>query len=241
MKMSKSQILRALFISILLQILIVSATNTVNSSNLQPLPLHNKKNHHHQHQQQQQQQQQQKLSSPPNNSNNQQQQQQQQHQQQQQKLSLDAQEYLTAHNEIRSKKGVGPLQWDEKLAKFAQSWAEQRVNDCNSKHHSGGPYGENTLWLKYDEYSPARVTQVWTDEEKNYDHQNLFCKCQPTETKCMCGHYTQVIWGNTLRVGCGSVTCNNELGILFVCSYDPPGNDPKVNPFQKPNNGATPQ
>jgi hypothetical protein len=41
-----------------------------------------------------------------------------------------------------------------------------------------------------------------------------------------CGHYTQVVWRNTERVGCGYSTCQAQ-GFNFevwVCNYDPPGN-----------------
>ncbi|XP_058215286.1 pathogenesis-related protein 1A-like [Rhododendron vialii] len=149
-----------------------------------------------------------------------------------QRLSSDAQEYLNAHNNIRHKKGVPPLQWDEKLAQYAQRWAEQGVNECNPHHHSDGPYGENNLWEQYDERTPTEVTQVWIDEEVNYDHVKLACKCQTETLKCMCGHYTQLVWSATKAVGCGNVTCNNELGFLIVCSYNPPGNYQDENPFQ---------
>ncbi|CAL5388093.1 unnamed protein product [Camellia sinensis] len=187
MEMSKAQILRALFISTFLHLLIASSKATPNNANPK----------------------------------------------QQQKLSSEAQEYLAAHNDFRRKKGVGPLQWDENLAKYSARWAALHVNDCNPRNHSFGQYGENTLWLKYDEYSPERVTQVWINEEKNFDHQKCSCKCQPETNKCMCGHYTQVVWADTQKVGCASATCNHELGILFICSYDPTGNYPNVNPLKK--------
>lgn len=60
----------------------------------------------------------------------------------------------------------------------------------------------------------------------------MACKCQPETLKCMCGHYTQLVWSTTKAVGCGNVTCNNELGVLIVCSYNPPGNYRGDNPFQ---------
>ncbi|KAF7142238.1 hypothetical protein RHSIM_Rhsim05G0184600 [Rhododendron simsii] len=153
-------------------------------------------------------------------------------QRQSQHLSSDAQEYVNAHNTIRRKKGVPPLQWDGKLAQYAQHWADQSVNECNPHHHSHGPYGENNLWEQYNERTPTQVTQVWIDEEPNYDHVKMACKCQPERKKCMCGHYTQVVWSTTKAVGCGNVTCNNELGVLIVCSYNPPGNYQGENPFQ---------
>ncbi|KAH7866645.1 hypothetical protein Vadar_023172 [Vaccinium darrowii] len=151
---------------------------------------------------------------------------------QNQSLTSDAQAYLDAHNAIRRAKGVPPLQWDPKLAQYAKNWADQSVNECNPHHHSGGPYGENTLWEQYDERTPAMVAQIWINEQANYDQSKMQCKCQPETSTCMCGHYTQVVWSSTTAVGCGNATCNNDLGVLIVCSYNPPGNYVNQNPFQ---------
>ena len=38
----------------------------------------------------------------------------------------------------------------------------------------------------------------------------------------MCGHYTQVVWRKSLRVGCGMATCGATE--VWVCNYDPAGN-----------------
>ncbi|XP_059669475.1 pathogenesis-related protein PR-1-like [Cornus florida] len=147
------------------------------------------------------------------------------------KLSPEAQQYLTAHNLVRQQMHVLPLQWDENLANFAHGWAVQRINDCKPHHHSGSQYGENTLWAQHDELSPDGVVKIWSDEKKNYDHSRVVCTCPPKHPKCMCGHYTQIVWATTRRVGCGNVTCNNDKGILVVCSYDPPGNFVNLNPL----------
>ena len=45
-----------------------------------------------------------------------------------------------------------------------------------------------------------------------------------------CGHYTQVIWRNTQRVGCGVAVCPNGAEI-WTCNYDPPGNYLGQNPY----------
>ena len=46
----------------------------------------------------------------------------------------------------------------------------------------------------------------------------------PSDT--MSGHYTQVIWAATTRVGCGRVTCTrqSQQWTLVVCNYSPRGN-----------------
>ncbi|KAK4349068.1 hypothetical protein RND71_031823 [Anisodus tanguticus] len=39
-------------------------------------------------------------------------------------------EFLKAHNNLRSSVGVPPLQWDAKLATYAYDWVTQRKEDC---------------------------------------------------------------------------------------------------------------
>ncbi|XP_047307370.1 pathogenesis-related protein 1C-like [Impatiens glandulifera] len=146
-------------------------------------------------------------------------------------LTPDAQEYVDAHNQIRSERGIPPLSWDPTLATFAQYWASQRADDCNPFVHSLSNYGENIMWELYNEDSPTHITQVWAAEEKNFDLELHKCMCQPETSDCMCGHYTQVVWRSTTRIGCGNYTCNNQKGFIVVCSYDPPGNYVGENPF----------
>ncbi|XP_071982603.1 uncharacterized protein [Engystomops pustulosus] len=62
-----------------------------------------------------------------------------------------------------------------------------------------------------------------------------------TENSCqegqMCGHYTQVVWAETERVGCGEKFCEKLEGFeegnmfLLVCNYEPPGNFQGEKPY----------
>lgn len=38
-----------------------------------------------------------------------------------------------------------------------------------------------------------------------------------------CLHYTQVVWRDSVYLGCAKVNCYNG-GSFVICSYDPPGN-----------------
>lgn len=147
------------------------------------------------------------------------------------KLSREEQEYLDAHNAFRDKKQVPHLAWDPNLVNFAKSWATQRSQDCNWGHHSNGPYGENIMWELYDELAPRDVVNKWAEEENNWDHTKHACKCQPETIDCKCSHYVAMVWKTTHRVGCASVTCDNEKGILIVCEYDPKGQWLGMNPL----------
>ncbi|KAJ9175049.1 hypothetical protein P3X46_013635 [Hevea brasiliensis] len=125
-------------------------------------------------------------------------------------------DYLNAHNQARIHVGVGPLTWDDKVAAYAQNYANQRISDCNLVH-SGGPYGENLAWGSGD-LSGTDAVKMWVDEKAYYDYNSN--SCAPGQ---MCGHYTQVVWRDSVRLGCAKVTCNSG-GTFIGCNYDPPGN-----------------
>uniref|UniRef100_M8BRX1 Pathogenesis-related protein PRMS n=1 Tax=Aegilops tauschii TaxID=37682 RepID=M8BRX1_AEGTA len=55
------------------------------------------------------------------------------------------QDFVNLHNRARAVDGVGPVAWDNNVARFAQDWAAQRAGDCRLQH-SGGPFGENIFW-----------------------------------------------------------------------------------------------
>ena len=63
---------------------------------------------------------------------------------------------------------------------------------------------------------------AWVAETEHYDYDSHSCSKGEE-----CGHYTQVVWAESVSVGpvgCGSVTCSGGRGVFTVCSYDPPGN-----------------
>ena len=126
------------------------------------------------------------------------------------------QDYLKAHNDARAAVGVGPLTWDDKVAAYAQDYAKKRIGDCNLVH-SGGPYGENIAWGSADLSGTAAV-KLWVDEKASYDYNSNSCAAGK-----VCGHYTQVVWRNSVRLGCAKVRCNSG-GTFITCNYDPPGN-----------------
>ena len=127
------------------------------------------------------------------------------------------QDYLNAHNTARSQVGVGAMTWDNTLATYAQNYANQRKADCNLVH-SGGPYGENIAWGS-PSLTGTGAVNMWVAEKADYDYNSNTCASGK-----VCGHYTQVVWRNSVRLGCGRVQCNNNKGWFVICSYDPRGN-----------------
>ncbi|KAK4254089.1 hypothetical protein QN277_009517 [Acacia crassicarpa] len=128
------------------------------------------------------------------------------------------QDYVKAHNAARSQVGVPNIAWDDTVAAFAQNYANQRKADCQLVHSGGGgKYGENLAWSSGD-MSGVDAVKMWVDEKAFYDYNSNSCAAGK-----QCGHYTQVVWKNSVRVGCAKVKCNNG-GTFIGCNYSPPGN-----------------
>lgn len=122
------------------------------------------------------------------------------------------QEILNTHNEFRAKHNAPNLQWDEKLAEYA----ERHANQCKFSH-SQGPFGEN---LAAGYATPAQGITVW------YNENQLYSYADPKFTSDT-GHFTQVVWKSTRKVGCAFVSCNGRHGTpggYLVCEYSPAGN-----------------
>ncbi|OMP03616.1 Allergen V5/Tpx-1-related protein [Corchorus olitorius] len=127
-------------------------------------------------------------------------------------------EFLAAHNDARAAVGHSPLQWNNTLADISKKWALNRINDCKMIHspkaHDHHGHGENLFWGQLDHWSPKKVVKSWVDEKVHYDPKTNTC-IQPTDPKHgkhQCGHYTQIIWQDTVQVGCARVKCLNKRG-----------------------------
>ncbi|KAJ0048751.1 hypothetical protein Pint_17043 [Pistacia integerrima] len=128
------------------------------------------------------------------------------------------QDYVNAHNSARAAVGVGPVTWDNTVAAFAQNYANQRIGDCALVHSGGGgKYGENLAWSSAD-LSGTDAVKMWVNEKADYDYNSNTCAAGK-----VCGHYTQVVWRDSVRIGCAKVRCNNG-GTFIGCNYAPLGN-----------------
>lgn len=132
-------------------------------------------------------------------------------------------DFLIPHNIARAELGLKSLKWDQSVASYAQWYANQRRGDCQLKH-SNGPYGENLFWGSGVGWTPAQCVAAWVAEKPQYNYYTNSCNG-------MCGHYTQIVWRNTRRVGCAMVVCDGGRGTFCVCSYDPPGNYVGLRPY----------
>jgi hypothetical protein len=87
-----------------------------------------------------------------------------------------------------------------------------------------GKYGENLYAAAGKSAAPQEVVDSWVSEVADYDYAANSCSG-------VCGHYTQVVWRSSVRLGCGVAKCSKNSPFsgfndwqLWVCNYDPPGN-----------------
>ncbi|XP_036919179.1 peptidase inhibitor 16 isoform X2 [Sturnira hondurensis] len=123
------------------------------------------------------------------------------------------------------------MRWDEELAAFAKAYAQQCVWGHNKER---GRLGENLFAITDEGMDVPRAVEEWYLEREHY---NLSAaNCDPGQ---MCGHYTQVVWAKTEKIGCGSHFCEKLQGVeetnihLLVCNYEPPGNVKGQRPYQE--------
>ena len=105
--------------------------------------------------------------------------------------------------------------WSAQLAGTAQAWADHLIATGAFAHRPNDPYGENLYAIIGGTASAQDVVSAWSGEASSYDLRTNACSG-------MCGHYTQIVWRTTRRVGC-AVASNGQRQV-WVCNYDPPGN-----------------
>ncbi|KAK1420899.1 hypothetical protein QVD17_22861 [Tagetes erecta] len=127
-------------------------------------------------------------------------------------------DFMSLQNRARATIHMPPLVWDPHLARYASMYARHRRQDCLLKH-SNGPYGENIFWGSGSRWRPSQAAATWVAEGRWYNHQLNSCN-RGRE----CGHYTQIVWKTSRRIGCARVTCFGGRGVFMICNYDPPGN-----------------
>jgi uncharacterized protein YkwD len=125
------------------------------------------------------------------------------------------QQMLIRHNQLRSLHGAPNMTWNSELTQFAVDYAASNFSCDNVQLiHSGGPYGENLAAGYVGAYDPLNA---WYNEIDLYDYQN------PGFTE-ETGHFTQLIWDDTVELGCAIVLCNNAWRQYTICEYYPAGN-----------------
>jgi hypothetical protein len=146
-----------------------------------------------------------------------------------------------AHNAARAQLGLDEalpdLQWSTELAEIAQDWSDNLTSECGTiEHRMPNSYGENIAMRGSTRltqpFSPEEAVDGWNAEVACWDYgtisgtESCDAQCAAGLNSNGCGHYTQLVWRNTRRVGCGYSTCQGGQFTyeIWVCNYDPPGN-----------------
>ncbi|XP_023342239.1 peptidase inhibitor 16 [Eurytemora carolleeae] len=121
------------------------------------------------------------------------------------------------------------LEWDEELATIAQRHADQCVfahdcSDCRKVNRFG--VGQN---LYISKQSLRLPDNNWKQGITNwYDEVSLFSrtKVEPFQFAASYGHYSQLVWADTHKIGCGlsSYREGKWFASLYTCNYGPNGN-----------------
>jgi hypothetical protein len=124
---------------------------------------------------------------------------------------------LAAHNRYRADHCAPPLTWSTDLENQARQWATSLARqDCAFEHNPKTKHGENlAFFAPAGALSEEEVAAHWYKEIDRYNYKKPGFSMEA-------GHFTQLVWVGTRRLGCASVKCGG--GELWVCNYDPAGN-----------------
>ncbi|CAF91962.1 unnamed protein product, partial [Tetraodon nigroviridis] len=142
-------------------------------------------------------------------------------------------EIVDKHNALR--RGVQPsasnmlkMSWNKEAAANAQAW----VSKCTGGHSkpedreiSTSGCGEN--WAgSTAKVSWSTIIQDWYSEVNDWRY-----GVGSTNGNAV-GHFTQVVWYNSIYVGCGIARCpNHQYEYQYICQYCPPGNYQFARPY----------
>ncbi|XP_014222129.1 venom allergen 3-like [Trichogramma pretiosum] len=153
------------------------------------------------------------------------------------------------HNELRAKVARGEesrgspgpqpkasdmktMVWDDELATIAQRWADQcsmkspMCNDVerfqvNQNAGTSGTTGDvNNIQVE-------NIVRMWYNNVQYYDKNDVASfKRSYSVTGKPVGTYTQIVWGETDKIGCGVVRHKPDRfnHVYLVCNYGPAGN-----------------
>ncbi|RMZ94070.1 Golgi-associated plant pathogenesis-related 1, partial [Brachionus plicatilis] len=132
---------------------------------------------------------------------------------------------LRTHNKLRSTHKVGNLTVDLSLQEKATAFSEKMAVENFFAHSKGLAVlrmGENlAVGFRSNGFDVKRCGQIgkmfaekWYNEIENYDFET------GSKIRGMIGHFTQVVWKGTKRVGCGlAISTGNKAYI--TCNYLP--------------------
>jgi hypothetical protein len=143
------------------------------------------------------------------------------------------QRVLAAHNRERTAAGIPPLVWDDRLVASASRWGAHLAQLGDLEHYPDvpgdpDPEGEN-LWLGTSGYfTPEEMVGAWIEEKRHFRPGRVPANSRTGDFNDI-GHYTQLMWRSTDRVGC-ALARGSRYDVL-VCRYLEGGNVVGERPF----------
>jgi hypothetical protein len=143
--------------------------------------------------------------------------------------------FVKAHNDARASNLVPPpspplppVEWDAALADSVYNYLSKCEsgdgnlvdhNDNRTKDYAalgGSDYvGENLYASSASSIDPVDAVDSWMSEAPDYAAGNV----------SKAGHYTQVVWRDSVRIGCAIVNCPSlRFHNTVLCDYAPGGN-----------------
>ena len=138
---------------------------------------------------------------------------------------MDAQTHncLDLVNSYRAKHQAGALEYDQDVEQYALGRARTLGDNDAMEHLPQGqnPYGENLYEFWDTEEHPddicQRAVDSWYNEVKMYDFDNQGFGMDT-------GHFTQLVWKGTTKLGCASSQASETGNRYVVCNFEKPGN-----------------
>ncbi|XP_071570684.1 venom allergen 3-like [Temnothorax nylanderi] len=142
---------------------------------------------------------------------------------------------VASGEEKRGKNGPQPaavfmpnLTWDKELEIIAQRWANQcsRGHDScrNIERFSVGQNIASSSFPGINKSTLEEMIQSWYNEVANFDRRYISTYYGHSGEV---GHYTQIVWADTTKIGCGRIKYKEPNGWTMhylVCNYGPTGN-----------------
>merc|ERR1712032_880364 len=129
------------------------------------------------------------------------------------------------------------ITWSDELEQIAQKWANTLAKNCKRGHnHNRGGHGENIYYsmssrlsnLNFDKMRNTfiRANDGWWSEIKDMNVTQYKKFVGKEENNKKIGHFTQMAWAKTSKIGCGYALFENiyKTNEIVVCNYSASGN-----------------